>query len=43
VILVKDWMQLSAELDSMRTDTGPRTPEQRKRSRDSILSRLPEK
>jgi uncharacterized integral membrane protein len=43
VILVKDWMQLSAELDSMRTDTGPRAPEQRKRSRDSILSRLPGK
>jgi uncharacterized integral membrane protein len=43
VILVKDWMQLSAELDSMRTDTGPRPPEQRKRTRDSILSRLPGK
>ena len=40
VILVKDWMLLSAELDSMRTDTGPR-PEQRKRSKNSILSRLP--
>jgi len=43
IILVKDWMQLSAELDSMRTDTGPRPPEQRKRTRDSILSRLPGK
>lgn len=43
VILVKDWMQLSAELDSMRTDTGPRPSEQRKRTRDSILSRLPGK
>jgi len=43
VILVKDWMQLSAELDSMRTDTGSRPPEQRKRTRDSILSRLPGK
>jgi len=43
VILVKDWMQLSAELDSLRTDTGPRPPEQRKRTRDSILSRLPGK
>ncbi len=43
VILVKDWMQLSAELDSMRTDTGPHPPEQRKRTRDSILSRLPGK
>lgn len=43
VILVKDWMMLSAELDSMRTDTGPRPPEQRKRTKDSILSRLPQK
>jgi|SRR5215216_451754 len=43
VILVKDWMGLSAELDSMRTDTGPRPPEQRKRSRASLLSRLPQK
>jgi len=43
IILVKDWMQLSAELDSMRTDTGPRPPEQRKRGRDAILSRLPGK
>jgi hypothetical protein len=43
VILVKDWMRLSAELDSMRTDTGPRPPEQRKRTRDSILSKLPGK
>jgi hypothetical protein len=43
VILVKDWMMLSTELDSMRSDTGPRPPEQRKRTRDSILSRLPQK
>ncbi len=43
VILVKDWMLLSAELDSMRTDTGPRSPEPRKRNKDSILSRLPGK
>src|SRR6266545_2143528 len=40
VILVNDWMLLSAELDSMRTDTGPRPPEQKKRTKDSILSRL---
>ena len=43
VILVKDWMMLSAELDSMRTDTGPRPSEPRKRSKDSILTRLPQK
>jgi hypothetical protein len=43
VILVKDWMTLSAELDSMRHDTGPRPPEGRKRSKNSILSRLPQK
>jgi hypothetical protein len=42
VILVRDWMMLSAELDSFRTDTGPRT-EPRKRTKNSILSRLPEK
>jgi uncharacterized integral membrane protein len=43
VILVKDWMLLSAELDSMRSDTGPRPAETRRRSKDSILSRLPQK
>lgn len=43
VILVKDWMMLSSELESMRSDTGPRPAEPRKRSRDSILSRLPQK
>ena len=43
VILVKDWMTLSAELDSMRTDTGPRPTDERKRRKDSILSRLPQK
>ena len=43
VILVKDWMMLSAELDSMRSDTGPRPSEPRKRTKDSILSRLPQK
>jgi hypothetical protein len=43
VLVVKDWMMLSAELDSFRTNTGPRSPEQRKRTRDSILSRLPQK
>jgi hypothetical protein len=43
VILVRDWMTLSAELDSMRHDTGPRPPEGSKRSKNSILSRLPQK
>ena len=43
VLLVKDWMMFSAELDSMRSDTGPRPPEGRKRTKDSILSRLPQK
>jgi hypothetical protein len=43
VILVNDWMMFSTEMDSFRTDTGPRSPEQRKRTRDSILSRLPQK
>lgn len=43
VILVNDWMQFSAELESMRTDTGPRPPHQPKQTKDSILSRLPQK
>lgn len=41
VILVKDWMQLSSEIDSFRTGTNPR-PEP-KRQNNSILSRLPRK
>ena len=42
VILVKDWMRFSSELDSMRSgiDTEARP---QKRSRDSLLSRLPQK
>jgi hypothetical protein len=42
VILVKDWMRFSAELDSMRSgvDLNPPSP---KRPRDSLLSRLPRK
>ena len=43
VILVNDWMRLSAEIDSYRSDTGPRPSEPRKRTKDSILSRLPQK
>jgi hypothetical protein len=43
VILVRDWMQLSAELESMRSggDASLQTPQ--KRRRNSILSRLPRK
>jgi hypothetical protein len=43
VILVNDWMLFSAELESMRSDTGPNPASRQKRSRDSILSRLPQK
>jgi len=39
VILVKDWLTFSAELDSMRAGIDPEPA--RQRSRDSILSRLP--
>ena len=42
VILVKDWMRFSAELESMRAGIDPNPPPQ-KRSRDSLLSRLPQK
>jgi hypothetical protein len=42
VILVKDWMQFSSELDSMRSGIDL-TPPVQKRSRDSLLSRLPQK
>lgn len=42
VILVKDWMRFSSELDSMRSGTDIHPPTQR-RSRDSLLSRLPQK
>jgi hypothetical protein len=43
VILVNDWMQFSAELESMRTNTNPDTGKRQKQPRDSILSRLPQK
>ena len=43
VILVNDWMLFSAELESMRSNTDPTPTHPRKRSRDSILSRLPQK
>jgi hypothetical protein len=42
VILVKDWMRFSSELDSMRSGIDVNPPPQ-KRSRDSLLSRLPHK
>jgi hypothetical protein len=42
VILVKDWMRFSSELESMRSGIDSNPPPQ-KRSRDSLLSRLPQK
>src|SRR6266496_5042756 len=42
VILVKDWMRFSAELESMRSGIDPNPPAQ-KPSKNSILSRLPQK
>ncbi len=42
VILVKDWMRFSTELESMRSGVDPNPPGQ-KRSPNSILSRLPHK
>jgi hypothetical protein len=43
VILVKDWMRLSTEIDSMRSGSDPSLQAPQKRQRDSILSRLPRK
>lgn len=43
VILVNDWMLFSSELESMRSNTDPTPTLPRKRSRDSILSRLSQK
>lgn len=42
VILVEEWMRFSSELDSMRSGIDPNPPPQ-KRSKSSILSRLPQK
>ena len=42
VILVKDWMRFSSELESMRSGIDSNPPAQ-KRPRNSILSRLPQK
>jgi len=43
VILVKDWMRFSSELESMRTGIDLNPPPEKKRSKNSILSRLPQK
>lgn len=43
VILVKDWMGLSAEIESFRSGEDPNPKPARKRTNDSILSRLPKK
>lgn len=43
VILVKDWMRLSSELDSMKSGIDPNPPPARKQQTNSILSRLPKK
>jgi len=43
VILVKDWMSLSGELDSMRSGVDPNPPPSQKRPKNSILSKLPPK
>ncbi len=43
VILVKDWMRFSSELDSMRSGIDISPPSTQRRSRDSLLSRLPQK
>lgn len=43
VILVKDWMGLSSEIDSFRTGVDPDPGPVKKRGNDSILSRLPKK
>ena len=42
VILVQDWMRFSSELESMRSGIDL-TPPAQKRSKNSILSRLPQK
>ena len=43
VVLVKDWMRFSSELESMRSGTDPTPPPAKKRQTNSILSRLPQK
>lgn len=43
VILVKDWMGFSTEIDSFRTGTDPNLVPVEQRGSDSILSKLPRK
>ena len=43
VILVKDWMRFSSELDSYRAGGDPNPPPAKKQQRNSILSKLPQK
>ncbi|HXD12467.1 MAG TPA: hypothetical protein VN653_20520 [Anaerolineales bacterium] len=43
VILVKDWMKFSNELDSMKSGVDLNPPVARKPQRNSILSKLPQK
>ena len=43
VILVKDWMRLSSELDSMKSGIDPNPASVRKPQKNSILSKLPKK
>lgn len=43
VILVKDWMGLSSEMESFRSGDAPNPKQPRKRTQDSILSKLPKK
>ena len=43
VILVKDWMRFSSELESMRSGVDPNPPPAQKRQKNSILTRLPQK
>jgi len=43
VILVKDWMKFSSELDSMKSGIDLNPPRERKQQSNSILSRLPKK
>jgi hypothetical protein len=43
VILVKDWMKFSSELDSMKSGIDLNPPRERKQKTNSILSRLPKK
>ena len=43
VILVKDWMKFSSELDSMKSGIDPNPPRGRQQQSNSILSRLPRK